>query len=218
MSALRKGAWLLAPALVYLAASMLLSRGLLWCAVVLGLPDGQSGIVASALASVVLAPCALLWDWRDQSGSEGTFVHPSPLPALMSLGAGLLLGLATALLLKAPADPALNGPGWLIALRALALCVTGPLCEEAVYRGLVLRRGEALLGAVPAALLTAALFAAGHGDIAQLLPAFVAGLAFAAVALCARRAYPPRWALLCPFLCHAAANAAQLCRILIFHA
>lgn len=218
MSALRKGAWLLAPALVYLAASMLLSRGLLWCAVVLGLHDEQAGIVASALASVVLTPCALLWNWRDQGLSKETCACPSPLPALMSLGAGLLLGLATALLFSKGADEAITGPAWLIALRALALCMTGPLCEEAVYRGLVLRRGEALLGAVPAALLTAALFAAGHGDFAQLLPAFVAGLAFAAVALCARRAYPPRWALLCPFLCHAAANAAQLCHILIFHA
>lgn len=223
MSVFRRGAWrpwagLFLPVLAWLAADLLLRRALLCCAWGLGLTDEQAGVAASAVASALLAPWAVLWNWRDQGLSKETCACPSPLPALMSLGAGLLLGLATALLLKTPADPALNGPGWLTALRTLALCVTGPLCEEAVYRGLVLRRGEALLGAVPAALLTAALFAAGHGDIAQLLPAFVAGLAFAAVALCARRAYPPHWALLCPFLCHAAANAAQLCRILIFHA
>ena len=222
MSAFRRGAWrpwagVFLPVLAFLAASVLLRRVLIACAGGLGLPDGQASVAASALASLLLAPWAVLWDRRDQGCSKGTCARPSPLPALISLGAGLLLGLATALLSRLQAGPAMNGPAWLIALRALDLCATGPLCEEAVYRGLAFRRGEALLGALPAALLSAALFAAGHGDAARLLPAFVAGLVFAAVALHGRRSYPPRWALLCPLLCHAAANAAQLCRILPYH-
>ncbi len=210
----RPWAGMLAPAAVYLVASALLKRALLFCASGLALPPEQLNIAASAATSVLLAPWALFLERRDRSGiAPGSAFYRNRIPvisALASVGLGVLLGVAAALVLPQSAGGALDGPAWLIALRSVSLCLTGPLCEEAVYRGLVLRRGEALLGAAPAALVSAALFAAGHGAPAQLLPAFIAGIAFAAVSLHARRRYPPRWALILPLLCHAASNAALM--------
>ncbi|HEX7117424.1 MAG TPA: CPBP family intramembrane glutamic endopeptidase [Longimicrobiales bacterium] len=60
----------------------------------------------------------------------------------------------------------------------LVLLVIAPLIEELLFRGLILRGLEALFPATLAILLSAAMFAAFHGDVSQLLPAFTAGVLF----------------------------------------
>ncbi|MFT3735623.1 MAG: CPBP family intramembrane metalloprotease [Rhodocyclaceae bacterium] len=60
---------------------------------------------------------------------------------------------------------------WL--LWGAALVVVAPVCEEWFFRGLLLRRWQAKWGAVPALLLTSALFGSVHPAV---LPQFVLGM------------------------------------------
>jgi sodium transport system permease protein len=65
-------------------------------------------------------------------------------------------------------------PLWVI---WLVIAVTPALCEETVFRGLILA-GFRRLGAVKAIVLSAFLFALAHSSIYRLLPTFALGLIF----------------------------------------
>lgn len=176
-------AWLrlLVPVLVYLALRRVLGR------------------LAGEWATPLLLPAALCWAHHDGEPAPA----PRLLPALSGLAGGALLGLlAGALPFADEAAPV--GPVGLI-----ALCLAGPLCEEAVYRGVALRRGRALMPGWAALALSSALFAAGHGAPVRMLAAFAAGLAFGGAYLLGEAAHPGA-GLTAAALCHMAANAAQL--------
>lgn len=186
-------AWLrpVLPALVYLALRWALGRALafLWAPL-------------SDAATLMLLPAAL-WACR----RDGLPRPRLPLPrALIAALCGVALGLATAALHLGPEGADAKG-----ALRVIALIISGPLCEEAVYRALSLRRAGALLPVVPALALSAALFAAGHGSPIQMAAAFCAGLVFGEVFLRGEAACPGA-GLPAAALCHMAANAALLLR------
>lgn len=209
---------MIAPPALFLAASALLRQLSLWAASGAGLSDAQLNAAAASVASVLLAPAALYW-WRRERKVQGDQPAVSPaIPvrtALISVAVGLALGFASLPAYRglggtiAP-DAALSGPIWLRLLRLGALCAAGPIGEEAVYRGLVLRRGNSLLGARGGALVSAALFAAAHGPSRMLPLDFVAGLVFSGPTLRQRRPATGQWSLLAPTLCHAAANAAMV--------
>lgn len=74
-------------------------------------------------------------------------------------------GLAESMAELRPTSPL----GWIAAV--VVLCVVGPVGEELVFRGLLQRGAERIMGPRQAVLLAAALFAAVH-----LQPYFVAGL------------------------------------------
>ncbi len=60
----------------------------------------------------------------------------------------------------------------------LAAVIVAPLAEELLFRGLVLRQIRQRLGPVPALLTSSVLFAAMHGDPAQMLTYTVLGAGF----------------------------------------
>lgn len=184
-------AWLrlVLPALVYLALRWALGRALalLWAP------------LADA-AALMLLPAAL-WVLR-RDGAPRIRLH-APTALL-----GMLLGAALGWLMGwLPAGSQAAAPHGPIAL--IALCLAGPLCEEAVYRGMVLRRAGAMLPAWAALMISSALFAAGHGAPARMAAALPAGLVFGGAYLCgeARR---PGAGLPAAALCHMAANATLL--------
>ena len=215
-------AWLrlLTPAAAWLLAGFLLKRA--WIGVVPGLAPQLSATQIRALASaatpLLLLPAALfICVHRPEAGGFGRALR-ARFPAgtaLYAIGVGLALGALTAFAAGMLPDTAEQTvvpgePAWLRALCLVSLCAAGPLCEEAVYRGLVFRRAEALLGVRGAALVSAALFAAGHGVAMRLPMDFVAGLVFAGVMLRQRRFSGSHWPLVAPALCHMAANLALL--------
>jgi len=64
------------------------------------------------------------------------------------------------------------------------------LCEEVVFRGVLLQALATRLVPVAAVALSAALFAAYHMSLVQLIPTFTLGIVFATVTLRARSIVP----------------------------
>jgi membrane protease YdiL (CAAX protease family) len=95
--------------------------------------------------------------------------------------------------------------GWAQALSAIAaLVVVAPLCEEFLFRGLILRGLRAYHGTVTAVGASALLFAFSHYRLpAVILPALAAGLVLGAVAVRTGSIWPP-------VAVHAAVNAMPL--------
>jgi membrane protease YdiL (CAAX protease family) len=75
-------------------------------------------------------------------------------------------------------DQAIAESGLLI--RVLAIALVGPLCEELVFRGVVLHRLCACMPAWAAALVSSALFGIVHLNVVQGVYAFAVGLVLAA--------------------------------------
>ena len=61
---------------------------------------------------------------------------------------------------------------------AFVVIVIGPVAEETFFRGFVFQGLRARLGALGAAVASAALFGAVHGEVGLLIPAFMSGLVF----------------------------------------
>lgn len=71
-------------------------------------------------------------------------------------------------------------------------------------------RGADAAGTVLAVLTSAGLFAAGHGDLSQMLYAFPMGLVLAGAQLAAERSGWYRWPLLVPIALHIGANGISI--------
>jgi membrane protease YdiL (CAAX protease family) len=85
----------------------------------------------------------------------------------------------------------------------VAGAIIAPVCEEFLFRGLFYPTFKRYLGSVPSALLTSALFAAFHLNLAALPGLFV-------LALCFVIAYEATGSLLVPMTMHALFNGGQL--------
>lgn len=77
----------------------------------------------------------------------------------------------TVKLLQESKDPVLLG------LMAAAAVIVAPLCEEIVFRGYFYPVMKRFSGAWPAAVCSAIVFAAAHGNLTAMLPLFIFGLA-----------------------------------------
>lgn len=102
------------------------------------------------------------------------------------------------------ADPSVQASSDIEALMGLPLCtavfgILAPLTEECVFRAILCGRLERGFGAVPAALLSAALFAVYHGNLPQMIYAFVMGLVFAG-------SYQLTHRFVLPYMLHACTN------------
>ena len=93
---------------------------------------------------------------------------------VLCLSAGIILGMITAgiaevsgLLSKAECS----------FLWICLICVTGPVLEELIYRGLILQQAQDIMDEKAAILISSLLFSAGHG-FPQALAAFPAGIVF----------------------------------------
>lgn len=76
----------------------------------------------------------------------------------------------TVKLLRESSDPLVLG------LMAVAAVIVAPVCEEIVFRGYVYPVAKRYAGAWPAALCSALVFSAAHGNLTALLPLFLFGL------------------------------------------
>lgn len=154
-----------------------------------GLPEGAVLLLSGAAASAV----PLLWSalaGGDSPSLPAQHAAPGPLLVLMSvaLSGNFAVMILTPVLeqvwslagFTAQAVPV--GEEIATPLLALYICVAGPVLEELIYRGVVLRR---LLpgGRRQAILLSALCFGLMHHDLYQGLSAFWCGLIFGYAAL-----------------------------------
>lgn len=66
-------------------------------------------------------------------------------------------------------------------LMAFAAVIVAPICEEVVFRGYLYPAAKCFAGPWVAAVCTALMFSAAHGNMAALLPLFVFGLVLVAL-------------------------------------
>jgi membrane protease YdiL (CAAX protease family) len=189
---------------------VLQAMGNLFMTHVLEVDGGAAVLFAFALAGAIVYGLARLVFWRARTMGVPA-LRGGSVAATLGLGAGIgaaaaLAGVGYLALLHALpwGQEALKAGGlrvgaqWLFPLAVVA----APLCEEFIFRGLLfggLRRSMAFL---PAAVLSAALFAIVHPPV-SMVPVFVLGVGTA-------YAYERGRGLLAPMLVHAVYNAAVL--------
>jgi len=179
-----------------------------------GPPSPMVMTISFAVAGLVVYLLTRLVYWRSKTGGVPAIVRGASVPAALRWGVGL--GLLAVL----------PGVGYLIALQhsdlwaglarqqqiytlpgfrpwMFALAVgAAPLCEEFIFRGLIFGGLRRSMGALPAIVISAAIFAIVHPAL-SMLPVFALGV-IAAVA------YERSKVLLAPMLVHAIYNAAVL--------
>lgn len=183
---LRTWAKILTPVIVYQALLIGLRAALTGGA---KLPGGTAAAVATA---IVFLPAALLYlyKWRSEcalpveSGAERTENGGAPakrrnLRPVWILAAFLMAAAA----IGCPGAQNAAGTGDQTVLIFTATCLLGPFTEEVLYRGQLIGRGLTAIGDLPLLLVSALLFAAGHGSMAQCLIALPAGLLLGALYL-----------------------------------
>lgn len=149
-----------------------------------GLPEGIVLLLSCAVASAI----PLLWSSLVSGEAPHFSSQKASLGTLVFLISVALSG-NLAVMVTYPGSRAGVEPGWLhrqaaavgeeiaTPLLAIYICIVGPVLEELIYRGVVLRR---LLpgGARQAILLSALCFGLMHHDLYQGLSAFWCGLIF----------------------------------------
>jgi membrane protease YdiL (CAAX protease family) len=110
---------------------------------------------------------------------------------LIGLSGWIIVGLLADWILPAPKElvdklrraiaPTTDDRGLVATL--LLMAVTPAVCEEALFRGPILRGLRARLSPVAAAIMTGAMFGLYHGDVWRFLPTAMLGVALSALAL-----------------------------------
>jgi len=173
-------------------------------------PSPQAVVSAFGCAGLVVYLLARLVYWLKGTAGVPVMLRGGQPSVILRYGAGLALpavliaiayitGLHHAGLWPvqtAQAAIPLNVRAWMLLLTVGA----APLCEEFIFRGLIYGGLRRSMGALPAMLASAALFAAIHPPLA-MLPVFGLGLA-------AAYAYERSKVLAAPMLAHALYNAA----------
>lgn len=88
-------------------------------------------------------------------------------------------------------------------LEVLVMVIAAPIAEELLFRGVLFRRMRTYCSYLPAAIITALIFALIHGNILQGIYGFAVGMLFTYV-------YEMLRTIWAPVVCHAAANAVSL--------
>jgi len=163
-----------------------------------------------------LIPGLALFQWVGLFGLTAVFARGSgrslasvlrlrrPAPAavvgalLIGSSAWLVLGLLADWVMPAPKElieklrpvvtPAAGTGGFALAL--LVTAVTPAICEEALFRGPILRGLRTRLSPVGAAVLTGLLFGLFHGSVWRFVPTAALGVALSAIALAADSIVP----------------------------
>lgn len=174
--------------------------------------DREGAVVLGyALAGIVVYALTRFSYWRSKTRGVPVLLAGDPARALelgMAVGVGAAaLGLAYLLLLhRSPwweahlhqATGAQIKAPWMFLLAVVA----APLCEEFIFRGLLFGGLRRSLSFLPAAALSAALFAIVHPAV-SIVPVFALGM-------CAAFAYDRSKGLLAPMVVHAIYNGAVL--------
>lgn len=168
--------------------------------------------IAFAIAGLTVYGLMRLAYWRSKTSGvpailRGVALAASLRSAAMAAAVACAAGLAYIVAIqhtaawmemqKAAADT-ISSRGWILALAVVA----APLCEEFIFRGLIYGGLRRSMKAMPAMVMSAAVFAVVHPPL-SILPVFVLGL-------CTAWAYERSKTLLAPMLVHALYNAAIL--------
>lgn len=189
--------WGIGTALILISAVYLLTMLLTGAVITLfALRDSTSAVVISTvaqMAATVVVLCLFLrllgrpaWEWgafgwrRARRGllyGALALLVTFPLVMLASYLSTRLFGVED----THPLIPlVLDTSSALVRIYFLAIAMLmAPLVEETLFRGLLFRAANARMTFWPAAMLSALVFAAGHAQVAALLPIFVLGLLFA---------------------------------------
>jgi len=183
--------------------------GLYFMQHVANMDAGAAVLFAFALAGAIVYLLARLIFWRTRMTGVPVLRGGGSASTLgLGVGAGVVaavfgLGYQVILHLTSSGQDALRTSGglhlgamWLIPLAVVA----APLCEEFIFRGLIFGGLRRSMGFLPAAALSAGLFAIVHPPV-SIIPVFVVGL-------CTAFAYERSKGLLAPMLVHAFYNAA----------
>lgn len=175
-----------------------------------GLPPGVSLFVGFAAAGALTVAMVFYTLWRHDVKLRGQLGFWGS-GWLQALGRGVLGGAAAAAIaavylkvvlpLFPAAEPSTAAANEILAswLFPLLAVVAAPLVEEILFRGLVFRGMRRMMGFLPAALASAALFAVVHPPV-SVAPVFVLGVV-------AAWAYERSGLLLAPIVAHAVYNA-----------
>lgn len=197
-------------------------------------PPGEStpplvaGLLASIGANAIVALAAVVVARkRGHSAHEGLgFASSDRREIPRAFGLGILTIVATlpafvgagllniSLLEALEIEPYQQSIRHLLADRALrenfvivgGIGIVGPLLEEVLFRGLLLRALLVALRPTPAVLLSALVFALVH-DTPAIVPVFVLGIAFGAL-------YARTRSIAAPWIAHSMFNLAQLCFVI----
>jgi membrane protease YdiL (CAAX protease family) len=112
---------------------------------------------------LLIAPCTVFSMWT----LFGLLQYFGYMKWMESLGAETVQD--TVKLLQESKDPLVIG------LMALAAVVAAPICEEIIFRGYFYPVLKRFAGAWPAAICSAMVFSAAHGNLTALLPLFIFG-------------------------------------------
>lgn len=172
----------------------------------------QAITIAFGIAGLTVYGLMRLVYWRSKAagvpsilrGADfGVSLRSAAIAAVVACAVGLAYTMAiqhTAawMEIQKAAAATIRSRGWILALTVVA----APLCEEFIFRGLIYGGLRRSMNAMPAMVMSAAVFAVVHPPL-SMLPVFVLGL-------CTAWAYERSKTLLAPMLVHAAYNAAIL--------
>ena len=178
--------------------------------------DGVTTVVLFLLHVLMLAAVWLLAvKWRGASlGTLGLGTSGLHWPVILGWAAlalilsilagiayqGIVAGLGIESLEPSPVPERILGEGVVRAFTVGILVVVGPLAEEVFFRGFLLSAFVQGIGMLPGLIVTSAIFAVAHGDLAVLLPTFASGAILSWLYLRTRSLWPG-------FLAHAGQNS-----------
>ncbi|TFW25236.1 CPBP family intramembrane glutamic endopeptidase [Duganella callida] len=175
-------------------------------------PALHSITIAFGIAGLLVYGLMRLVYWRSKAAGvpaiwRGTDLGRSLRSAAVGAAVACACGLAYLMAIRHTAQwqemlkaaPAMPGArGWILLLAV----VGAPLCEEFIFRGLIYGGLRRSMPALPAMIMSAAIFAVVHPPL-SMLPVFVLGL-------CTAWSYERSKTLLAPMLIHAIYNAVIL--------
>lgn len=177
----------LGPVLLYLLLGLGLRTLLLWA----GLDEASAGTVSACSFPIPAA----IWYYCKEANGPRAGAAACPRMAVEIIAVTLCLALTAAWASRWTAVPASPGS----ALTVLGFGVAGPVTEEILYRGIVLRRCNAYFGTGWAVFLSTVLFGFAHQPAANVCVSLAAGLAFGLLCV--------RWhTLLAPIVAHVGVN------------
>ena len=126
--------------------------------------------IALMMECLILVVIVLIYKRQDRE-NRGISYRNAAYDLLIGVALGIVITFANRFL-------DLSSPIAFSAPELMVLCVVGPINEELVYRGMVLERSRGIFSVPVSILISSFLFAVAHGNLFQMIEAFLGGLLF----------------------------------------
>ncbi len=161
------------------------------------------------VTSCIVMPFIVLWYWRKER--ENSVSRPAADRPGFHLFLSLLfliLGISlTSSFILARIRGTISAPQPPSVVRILGIAIAGPINEELIYRGVLFKRSQDILGTTGALLLSSLLFGVSHAGLLEIILSMAVGLIFGLVRLryhCLRHA----------ILVHIGVNLLSFCNVI----